>query len=350
QRVLARLAEHWTQAGRRVAVVTLAGPDGDFHRLPPTVRRIALGVAGVSSGLVPGLVANLRRIRALRRALRATRARVVVSLVGPTNVLTVLAARGLGCRVVVSERNDPARQSFGRIWDRLRRLVYPRADLVTANSRGALAALAGCVPASRLAYVPNPLDFPRSGDAPERDPLILAVGRLHRQKAFDVLLDAFARIAPRHPDWRLAVVGDGDEGPALRSRAQALGIAGRVDWAGIVDDVAPWYRRAAVFALPSRHEGMPNALLEAMAHGLPPVISDALPGPLDLIVDGDSGLVTRVGDAADLATALARLIDDASLRRQIGAAARARIATAQPAGEAFAAWDRALGLAAQPAE
>ncbi|MGE0254624.1 MAG: glycosyltransferase [Alphaproteobacteria bacterium] len=348
QRVATRLAGHWTGAGRRLAFVTLGAEDTDFHALPEPVQRVALGETGVSRGVLAGLAANLRRVRALRRALRALRPAVVLSLVGPTNVLAVLATRGLGCRVVVSERNDPSRQSFGRIWDALRRLAYRRAALVTANSKGALDALTEHVPATRLAYVPNPLPAPERAAQGQREWIVLAVGRLHRQKAFDVLLPAFAMAARDRPAWRLVIIGDGEERKRLRDDADSLGIGHRVEWTGVVGDVGPWYRRASVFALPSRHEGMPNALLEAMAHGLPPVITDALPGPLELVRDGESGLVVRAEDVADLAAALARLMDDTALRGSLGAAAQARVAPL--AGEAaYAAWDAALGLAPQRA-
>ena len=97
------------------------------------------------------------RILRLRRALRTTNPAVAVSFVAQTSILTVIAALGLSMRVIVSERNDPHRQSLGPIWDLLRRVVYPWADVVTANSRGALDTLAEFVARDRLLYVPNPL-------------------------------------------------------------------------------------------------------------------------------------------------------------------------------------------------
>lgn len=342
QRVAATMANYWARQGRRMALITLGPVETDAYPLDPAVLRIATGGLGASTGAVSAAIANIRRVRRLRGAIRRVGARTVVSFIAPTNVLTVMATRGLRVRVIVSERNDPSLQSFGRLWDWLRRRVYPLADRVTANSQGALDALAGFVERSRLALIPNPVAIPAvaRGKA-DREAMILAVGRLHRQKACDLLLIAFAEFAKEYPDWRLCILGDGAERNTLTVLADSLGISHSVEWMGHVNDPAPFYYRAAIFAMPSRHEGMPNALLEAMAHGLPPVISDCSPGPLEIVAHGQCGLVMHCGDAASLAAALRQLAGNASLRQQLGAAAAEAVA-GRTVEHVAAAWDRVL--------
>jgi GalNAc-alpha-(1->4)-GalNAc-alpha-(1->3)-diNAcBac-PP-undecaprenol alpha-1,4-N-acetyl-D-galactosaminyltransferase len=163
-------------------------------------------------------------------------------------------------------------------------------------------------------------------------------------KAQDVLLDAFAQLGDEFDEWRLAFLGKGRLGGGLRARARSLGITKRVDWHGIVEDPHAFYRTARIFALPSRVEGMPNALLEAMSCGLPVVVSDGAPGPLELVEDGVTGLVVPVNDAAALAAALRRLAADESLRKRLGEAARERISE-YDLSHALAEWEAVLGLA-----
>ncbi|MGH7859856.1 MAG: glycosyltransferase, partial [Candidatus Binatia bacterium] len=268
QRVVTLLAEAWSRQGHSVCVVTLYDRP-DFYRLPSDVRRVSLGGDGLHLFRVvitffqrlgyllgrlwpdagPAWVRSLRRLlttgavsvlsacgRAVRRLLGrrglemlvrvapSTRRRlrglrqtvldlkpsVVISFTGPTNVMSVLACRDLSARLVISERNDPTRQSLRFPWNDLRPHAYREADVVTANSRGAIERLREWVPADRLCFVPNPLvvrseggSSPRNGDAPR----MLIVGRLHTQKGHDVLLNALTLLPPDVGEWTLVVVG-----------------------------------------------------------------------------------------------------------------------------------------------
>jgi glycosyltransferase involved in cell wall biosynthesis len=266
----------------------------------------------------------------------------------PTAVLTLLASRGLDVRIIACERNDPERQFFGRVWTLLRRLTYRWADVVTANSRGALDSLSAFMPSNKLVYVSNPVPSAPRGDAVSIDhPMVLSIGRLHPQKGHDVLLKAFSIFLARHANWRLAIMGEGPAEAGLRALAIELGIANQVDWLGSRPDPYPWLRAARIFALPSRHEGTPNALLEAMSCGLPCIVSDASPGPLELLEDNISGLVVPVEDHAALATAMERLADDARLSWKLGEAARVRVGAHAP-DLALQSWEAAIQLACEP--
>ncbi len=326
QRVFATLANFWAKQGRKVCVITQSGPETDFHRLEPEIQRFVFGNLADSNGVFTGMFSNIVRIFSLRRALRLANAEVAIAAVPPTAVLTVLAGIGLKTRIVVSERNDPARQSYGRYWDFLRRYLYPRAALVTANSLGALESLRAFVPADRLAHLPNPVVSAGNNDSgvPRRS-VLLNVGRLQRQKGQDILIRAFAMIAAEFPEWRLAIAGRGKSEQSLRSLAKSCGIVERIDWLGESTEIWRHYAAASIFVLPSRHEGMPNALLEAMSAGLPAIVTRASPGPLELIEDEVNGLVVPVDDPAALANAMRTLISDAALRARQGKAARERI-------------------------
>ena len=331
--------------GRAVCVITLAMPDTDFFYLHATVERIVIGGRHRSPTRWHGLKANLGRILRLRAAIKRCGGDTVVGFVGTMNVLAVMACVGLKERVVVSERNDPKRQTLGMVWSTLRRLAYRFSDVVTANSQGAIDTLSQYVSSRKLAFLPNPVAAlpPVSRCSSCQGGAILTVGRLHHQKAYDVLLEAFARLVGVREASRLSIVGTGELETALRCQAERLGIAERVTWHGQVDDPTVFYRETALFVLASRYEGVPNAMLEAMAWGLPLIISDASPGPLEYVEHNVTGLVVPVEDPIALAKAMEQLMNDENLRNRLGQAAAARV---QRCGltEVLPIWEQVLEL------
>jgi glycosyltransferase involved in cell wall biosynthesis len=150
---------------------------------------------------------------------------------------------------------------------------------------------------------------------------ILFLARLVPQKAPEVLVDAFAKFAAENPGWSLQLAGDGPMESELIERVRGHGIADKVVFHGLVKDPTELLTRSRIFSLPSRFEGTPNSLLEAMAARLACVVTDASPGPLRLIEHGVSGLVVGTDNVEDLAAALHRLARDEGLCSRLAAAA-----------------------------
>ena len=344
QRVLTALAADWTTRGLRLCAITLSQRCSDKFTLHPDVTRVALNVAARSESTARAVIANLRRMYALRRAILHANAPVVVSFIATTNVITILASVGLKARIVACERNDPRLQLLNRPWESLRRFSYRYADAVTANSRGALQTLESYVPRRKLFFVPNPVR-PTAVSVREsrRRQTILNVGRLTYQKAHDILLQAYAQVVAKIPNWNLAIVGEGPRSQRLRDQASSLGLLEHIEWVGWTTEIEQYYESAQLFVLPSRYEGMPNALLEAMSFGLPPIVSDASPGPLEHIAHEENGLVVPVGDTRRLANAIIRLIENPELRYQLGSAAQAKISGMEQ-GAVDQAWSCVFGL------
>jgi glycosyltransferase involved in cell wall biosynthesis len=334
QRVLVLLANHWRARGAEVTVITLASAETDVFRLAPGVRRVALGLRGRPRHLLEGALNNRRRLKALRRALREARPEAVISFVTETNLLALGAGLGLGVPVIVSERSDPRRQPLGAIRRGLRRMLYPRAAAVVVQTERVARWARESLPRARVTVIPNPAvrhEGARPGDRPPRDGaagpgpaggrLVVGMGRLSREKGFDVLMRAFARCAATRPDWSLLIAGEGEERAHLVDLRGRLGLAARVRLPGRVADPGGLLRRADLFVLPSRHEGFPNALLEAMACGLPVVAFDCPSGPAEIVRPGQDGLLVPACDEEALAAAMRRLMDDEAERRRLGARA-----------------------------
>ncbi|MGE5501593.1 MAG: glycosyltransferase, partial [Ignavibacteriales bacterium] len=177
-------------------------------------------------------------------------------------------------------------------------------------------------------------------------PRLVAVGRLHPVKGFDVLIDAFALVRQAHPDARLSIVGDGEQREPLRRQIAARGLEGAVDMPGALtpDAVRERLHAAGLFVLPSLSEGMSLALLEAMACGLP-VVASAV-GGVNEVVRPDVGILVPPHDPRALADAILQAVDDEARLRSMGAAARRR-AEALSWDEADAAYETLFtGLAA----
>ncbi|WP_425517170.1 glycosyltransferase family 4 protein [Sphingomonas yunnanensis] len=348
ERVVSLTAAALVRGGDEVTVVSFDRPtDPVFHAFPAGVPLVRLGLP---PGSAPGPLLVARRVAALRGALSELRPAAVVSFLTKINVVALLASLGHRHRLIVSERNNPRAQPASRGWGMMLRALLPRADAILMQTRASLSLLDAR--ARRRAHViANPMAAPPR----ERRPCqtIVGVGRLDRQKGFDLLIEAFARLAPVHPDWKLVIWGEGPERAALETRVAALGLAERATLPG--NSVVPgaWLDHAGVFALSSRYEGMPNVLGEAMAAGVPAAAFACAFGPDEMIAHGETGLLVPAGDVAAFADALETLVADAALRERIGAAARAasaRYAPATIAAEWRALIDSLLGARASVGE
>ncbi|KGD90300.1 glycosyl transferase [Achromobacter sp. RTa] len=328
ERVAADLSAHWAGMGRDVMVVTQASAEGDVYALHPKVRREVLHTAGEGGGL-RGIWGNVQRVRALRRVVRSFRPDIVLGMMTTASVLSVLACAGLSCRVIATEHTHPPSQTLSGFWQRLRRLTYPRAASVVALTRGTADWLDRHVQGCRLAVIPNPVHFPLPRAEPILPPIagdgrkrLLAVGRLHADKGFDLLIQAYAQLAASHPDWDLVILGEGDERGALEAQVREAGLERRVFMPGRAGNVGDWYESADLYVLTSRFEGLSNTLLESMASGLAAVSFDCDTGPREIVREGVDGVLVRPnGDVPALCKALDAVMSDAEERRRMAQAA-----------------------------
>jgi GalNAc-alpha-(1->4)-GalNAc-alpha-(1->3)-diNAcBac-PP-undecaprenol alpha-1,4-N-acetyl-D-galactosaminyltransferase len=346
ERVMAQLANHWANRGDQVTLVTLDSAASDWFELHPRVKRVALGVMSHSGAFGRAIISNVVRLWVLRRALVATGASVIVSFEECTNVLVLLASLWAQLTLVICERNDPRSHRIGKAWSLLRTLTYPFADALVVQTK-ALLPWAHSIMRGRhhVEAIPNPVRA-MEGYAPalprERK-RIVSVGRLAPQKGHDVLLRAFAEVAREHPDWTLTIVGEGPQRQTLLQLAAALGIAEQVEFRGWVPEPGEVLAASDVFVMASRYEGFPNALLEAMACGLP-VISTHSVGAQEIVTDGYDGLLTPVGDELALAAAMRRLIEDPALRARL-ARSGMEVSERYSLERVVAQWDAALAAA-----
>lgn len=319
ERTACELANGLAGRGLTVTVVTLDASTPDHFRLESPVTRVAVNIVWPRRNALEAAMSAARRLRIMRWAILATRPDVVLSLTDMTNVRVLLALLATHVPVVVSERSHPTRHAIGRRWDRLRRWIYPRAQCVVMQTSAAATWAHGFLREDRVAVVPNftRVAPPAATPTRRRENIVLSVGRLGREKGHDLLIHAFARARLADEGWRLVIAGEGPERQPLRALSESLGVSAGVELIGTIDTVEAWLHRAALFVLPSRYEGFPNALLEAMAAGLPCVAFDCDFGPRELIIDGDNGVLVPPEDVDGLGEAIARLAADDALCRNL---------------------------------
>jgi glycosyltransferase involved in cell wall biosynthesis len=342
------IANKWAERGWHVSILTLAAPGTHSyytydsrvttHRLSlPPARRVASAAIWQA----------LRRIVALRRAIRASNPQLVISFLSRTNVLTLLATRGLDLPVVVSERNNPELQVLGPVWSWLRARLYPRAFSLVTMTQDALEFFPEPV-RRRGRVIPNAVELLPVTDRSRGDGnFLVAVGRLVPQKGFDLLLEAFAKVADDCPSCSLVVWGEGTERAQLERQRDMLGLNDRILLPGITDRPGAWVETADVFVLSSRYEGWGIVLLEAMGAGLPVVAFDCPWGPREMIDDGVNGILVPNGNVPALAAALTTLLCDAALRERLGAAARVKALSFTPE-RIIVHWDDLVEAALDP--
>lgn len=322
------MANAWAEKGWQVTLFTLDdGVEPPFYDLHPAVLYQPLGLGRTSATIVQGFLNNLKRLWVLRQAIQEKAPHVVISFMDRPNILTLLATRGLSIPVIVSERIDPAHHPIGQVWTLLRRWTYPLCSSLVIQSQSALSYFSVQVQ-RRARVIPNPVRLPRDSESAfeptggTRAKTVIAMGRLSEQKGFDLLLRAFAQVAPQHPAWSLVIWGEGAQRSDLERLRDAWGLQGRVALPGLTAQPFEAMQRADLFVLSSRYEGFPNVLCEAMACGLPVISFDCPSGPHEIVTNGVDGVLVPPEDVDSLGAAMSRLMSSEPDRQRLGRQAR----------------------------
>lgn len=268
----------------------------------------------------------------LARLIHCTQPDLVHTFLFHANVVGRLASR-LACvsRVVSSVRIAERRHRHHLVLENVTSRLAERITCVS-QAVGRFTQLRSHVPAPRIVIIPNgvatdsicrasPLNHSALG-LPSKAVVAICVARLDRQKGIDVLLKASVRVIESVPEFQLLLVGCGPEEASLQDLASRLGVSSHTRFLGLRDDVPALLRTADFFVLPSRWEGMPNAVLEAMAAGLP-VVATSAEGSGELVRDGQTGRAVPIDDISSLASGIIELATDRDKRRRWGGTAQA---------------------------
>jgi glycosyltransferase involved in cell wall biosynthesis len=353
QRVTHNLAALMSERGHRVTAVGIQHAPHPHDYGPHGYRMVTINddkePAAPAAGSLRGRIdPRVRTAQRRNRDFRETAARRLTELFAAAEdgIVVVLQVWAMGWVAAADTNGMPvvgmSHESFEATlassrWPRVQRyfkdvdllLLLTEADALRFEAEGF----------NNVGVMHNSLSFYPDHASDVTAPVVVAAGRYAREKGFDALIDAFALVAPDHPEWQLRIFGHGPLQARLEAQAQRLGLADRVRIPGLARDIEQELLGSSVFALSSLHEGLPMALAEAMACGLPAVAFDCAPGVREMVTDGEDGIVVDPHDVPAMAEGLSRLMTDDSMRKEYGAAARRNIRKFAPEA-VLAEWER----------
>ena len=239
------------------------------------------------------------------------------------NIMTMLALFRTKYAVIATQHSSAKMFPCGQPWELLRHATYPQLQKVVSVSQG-IDDEFSWLPKGKRAVIYNPF-LPvqqtqvqiRLKEVDFNKKWIVAMGRLINAKGFDLLLAAFEKIAARYPDWHLLILGEGELKLELENLRERLKLSDSVVFTGAISNPFPLLQRAKLFVLPSRTEGFPMALGEALACGLPVISTNCSSGIRELMRDGIDGILVPNQDVGALAAAMDRLMSDEAERNRL---------------------------------
>ncbi|TXN35971.1 glycosyltransferase family 4 protein [Flagellimonas hymeniacidonis] len=272
-----------------------------------------------SKNSLQALKTNFQLYKKISSLIHKEKIDLLIGFITSANILSVLAAKRQGIPCIISERNFPMHANTPKMWKILRRLLYRKSDFLVVQTEEIRDYFKSLMPEDKILILANPIapEISASRDSKiKKENIVLNVGRLTYQKSQDTLIRAFANI--ENKNWKLLIIGEGNKRMEYEDLIQKLKLGDRVLLVGNTNDMPHYYNRASIFAFPSRFEGFPNALLEAMHFGLPCVSTDCPTGPSKLINNGSNGFLIPIDSPETLEKKLSELINNDVLRGNMG--------------------------------
>lgn len=329
ERAACAIATALAQRGAEVRIITF-GDEDRFYSPSDEVKVVNMDFAKIPRELSPKrVVCCIKRFRHIRRYIKKEKFDVLVCMSNTMTVYGVFAAMLTKTKSVGTERNNPYKYANGKISTALRKVSSFFADGFVFQTKAA-AEFFPSRAQKRGAIIPNAV-FNRlvyETEEPElRQNIIYGMGRLAQAKRFDLLIGAFAKITKKHADLKLVIFGEGDDREKLQEQIDSLSLTNKALLPGASLDAIKFVSKGRAFVLSSDYEGMPNALMEAMASGVPCVSTRCKMGPEELITDGENGLLVDTGSSEQIAAALLKILDDDAFAQKLSQGGRKLLKT-----------------------
>lgn len=306
ERVISNLANYFVKDNDVSIVTTIKGEQ--YYELDKHINVYSLDKVTTNENF---LLKNIKRIRNLKKVIKEVKPDVIVSfLPEPSYRILLLKLFNRNLKIIVSVRNDPKIEYKSKINNMLMKLLYPKADGFVFQTSEAKDYFCRKIK-NKSIVIPNPVNEificePFNG---KREKTIVTVGRLEKQKNHALLIDAFSKISNKYDDYKLIIYGEGSLRSELEQKIENLKIKDKVILAGQVDEINKVIYKAGMFVLSSDYEGMPNALLEAMALGLPCISTDCpCGGPREIIDNNINGILVPINDSIKLSKTIEKII------------------------------------------
>ncbi|MDM5373080.1 glycosyltransferase family 4 protein [Bacillus bombysepticus] len=319
ERVISILANSFVNKGYEIKILIINSDGESVYNLNPKIE-----IEKIPSASIKNIYSMYKLIKSIRRIVSKYNPDVIISFMNDTCAITSLATIGMEYPIIYSERNDPLNTNQGTK-DRMYRYIVERlAKGFVFQSDGAKALYPKRVQDNAVVIL-NPIDTRKlpSYYSGERKKEIVSVGRLQSQKNQEMLIKAYSNIANKYPEYNLIIYGEGDLRESLQQKIECLGLKNRIFLKGNISNVLDEINKASIFAFSSDYEGLPNALIEAMALGLPCISTDCSPGGAAMLINNyENGILVPTGDEKNFAAGLSYLLSHPSNAIDMGIKAR----------------------------
>lgn len=313
ERQIIMLANALSNYGHEVYMVITGGNDCRYP-IADTVKCVDItGCEGKSFSIV-------RRFFALKSALESIKPEISIHYNFQSAYFAVVMPQKAKGRIIYSERGDPYDDEYSGLLGLIRKYAIKRIDGFVFQTEGARDFFDESI-RKRSTVIHNPLSISPTIQENHiaRDKRIVSVGRLHPQKNQRLLIEAFAKIASDFKEYTLEIYGDGPLKDELEKLIDEKGLIGQVRLLNARKDIFSAIRNASMFVLSSDFEGMPNALMEAMALGMPCISTDCRPGGARALINsGENGIIVPCGDSVALAAKMSFLLNNPETANQYG--------------------------------
>lgn len=329
ERVVANISNYLAKRNNEIHIVTTL-KEKSFYKLNEKIN-----LYGLDNRIKYNFIMkNIKRLKKLKKILEEVNPDVIISfLPEPSYRILFLKMFNHKLKVIVSVRNDPKMEYTSIINRAVMKILYPLAEGFVFQTKEAQEYFDKKIQ-KKSVIIPNPINEeficePYNG---KREKKIVTVGRLEEQKNHKMLIKAFSKLPEGLSEYKLIIYGEGSLRPELEKQIKELNLLGRVFLPGQVDDVKNRIYKAGLFVLSSNYEGMPNALMEAMALGVPCASTDCpCGGPRFLIKNEYNGLLYNVNNELELKLAINKIIGDEELSKKISKNAQKRMLDLSPA-------------------
>ena len=327
QRVTALQVNYWASIGWEVSIISLLEPSESSPAFPlkSSVQFHSLSWKDLPRSRVPKMT-YLKRYWIVRKNILGVKPDVILGITETGAILALWHTFASRVPVIAVEHIDPRQQAIWRPHEWARKLLYPFAASVVCLTEGAMSYFPRFIQ-KRGRVIPNAFSAPNPGTEPklvreEGRKYAIYVGRLvATQKRVDRIIEAFSRVASTYPDWDLEIWGEGEEKDNLQQMIDLAGLSDRIVLLGYTESSAAVMMQSHLFLLASEYEGMPLAVGEALAAGVPVISFDCPTGPRELIRDGTDGILVPHRDLEAFVKALDSVMGDEPYRQRLAASA-----------------------------